>query len=327
VRTHFPIPAPPTVLAVDGAVESAVSWTFEEVRALPSRKLAVTLECAGNGRRFLDPAVPGEQWGLGAVGTAEWTGVPLRVLLDRAGTLGDAVEVSFRGADEGVPKGLGRRIAYERSLPIADARSDEVLVAYAMNGERIPIEHGGPLRLVVPGWYGMASVKWLARISVLHRALSAFYQTDRYVIDGRPLRTIAPRAVITVPVEGAELETDGPLEIQGYAWSGVGPISRVAVSAESVGLIGERTWREAQLGPAISPYAWRAFSIRVPIMLAGTGQMEFTVAARATDASGATQPLGTSWNELGYSNNAVRPVRVRVGSATPLSRGLRQADR
>jgi DMSO/TMAO reductase YedYZ molybdopterin-dependent catalytic subunit len=328
VRTHFSIPAPPTGLVVDGAVASAVSWSLAEIRALPSRTLAVTLECAGNGRRFLDPAVPGELWGLGAVGTAEWTGVPLRLLLDRSGALADAVEVSFRGADEGVPKDLGRRIAYERSLPIGDARSDEVLVAYAMNGAGIPIEHGGPLRLVVPGWYGMASVKWLARITVLHWPLSAFYQTDRYVIDGRPLRTIAPRAVITVPVDGAELESDRPLEIQGYAWSGAGrPITGVAVSAESVGLVGERTWREAQLGPAISAYAWRAFSIRVQIMLAGAGQMEFTVVARATDASGATQPLGASWNKLGYSNNAVQPVRVRIGSATPLSRGLRQAGR
>jgi DMSO/TMAO reductase YedYZ molybdopterin-dependent catalytic subunit len=327
VRTHFPIPAPPTGFLIDGAVESAASWSIEEIRALPSRTIAVTLECAGNGRRFLDPAVPGEQWGLGAVGTAEWTGVPLRLLLDRAGALADAVEVSFRGADEGVPKDLGRRIAYERSLPIADTRSDDVLVAYAMDGEEIPIEHGGPLRLVVPGWYGMASVKWLARITVLQRPLSAFYQTDRYVIDGHPLRTIAPRAVITVPVDGAELESDRPLEIQGYAWSGAGrPITAVAVSAEPVSLTGQRTWREAQLGPAISAYAWRAFSIRV-LMPAGSDQMEFTVVARATDASGATQPLGASWNKLGYSNNAVRSVRVRVGSATPLSPGHRRGDR
>src|SRR5207245_2990285 len=229
VRTHFPIPNPPGKIQINGEVRTPRSATLEEIRALPARTVAVTLECAGNGRRFLQPPAPGEQWGLGAVGTAKWTGAPLHSLLGRD-WLPSAVEVKFRGADEGIPKDLGRRIAYERSLPLADAMSDDVLVAYLMNGGPIPPEHGGPLRLVVPGWYGMASVKWLARITLLHRPFVGFYQTDRYVLDGSPLRTIRPRAILTYPQDGTRHER--AIWIAGFAWSGAAPIARVDVSTD-----------------------------------------------------------------------------------------------
>jgi DMSO/TMAO reductase YedYZ molybdopterin-dependent catalytic subunit len=202
VRTHFAMPAGPRELLIEGAVRARRSVSLEEVRSVPARTLAVTLECAGNGRKFLEPPAPGEQWGLGAVGTAQWTGAPLQSVLERA-WLPSAVEVLFRGADQGVPPDLGRRIAYERSLPIDVAAKDEILVAYAMNGEPIPREHGGPLRLIVPSWYGMASVKWLEAIRLLERPFDGFFQRDRYVIDGRPLRSMGPRAVIVSPAEGA----------------------------------------------------------------------------------------------------------------------------
>ena len=308
VRTHFPLPQGPDRFAVGGAVSRPISIAVEQIRALPRRTIAVTLECAGNGRRFLDPRVPGEQWGLGAVGTAEWTGTPLRTVLERAAPEPKAIEVLFRGADEGVPKDLGKQIAYERSLPLAEALSDDVLVAYLMNGEPIPPEHGGPLRLVVPGWYGMASVKWLSRIVLLERPFVGFYQTDRYVIDREPLRHIAPRAILTHPGNGTVHERS--VWITGFAWSGSAPVARVEMSTD-----GGQSWVEL---PDVmledSPrYAWRRFQFE-NLLTKGLGAQQWSLVLRATDALGNTQPSEARWNALGYANNAPRAVRVEVRS-------------
>lgn len=299
VRTHFGIPAEPREVLITGAVREQRSVTLDAVRMLPSRTLAVTLECAGNGRKFLEPPAPGEQWGLGAVGTAEWTGAALHSVLERS-WLPSAVEVSFRGADEGAPKELGRRIAYERSLPIVVARGEDVLVAYAMNGKPIPREYGGPLRLVVPSWYGMASVKWLAEIRLLDKPFDGFFQKDRYVIEGRPLRSIEPRAVIVSPADGAEVPAR-PLEVRGYAWSGRAAIERVELSAGG-GPIASQTWSANG-----APYAWREFEFRVSL-----DPGEHFLVARATDREGNTQPLEPRWNALGYANNAARATGIRV---------------
>ena len=300
VRTHFGIPKGPREILITGTVRKPISMTLDEIRMLPSRTLAVTLECAGNGRKFLQPPAPGEQWGLGAVGTAEWTGAALRSFMERA-WLPEAVEVLFRGADEGVPKDLGRRIAYERSLPIDIARGHDVLVAYAMNGKPIPPEHGGPLRLLVPGWYGMASVKWLAEIQVLDRPFAGFFQKDRYVIDGRPLRGIEPRAVITSPADGMDVSR-GPLDIRGYAWSGRAPLARIDLTTSEGTPLGSTT-----VPPDAPAFAWQEFSFRLSL-----DPGEHILVARATDRDGNTQPLSPRWNTLGYANNAVRPTRIRV---------------
>jgi DMSO/TMAO reductase YedYZ molybdopterin-dependent catalytic subunit len=302
IRTHFGIPTGPHEFRITGAVRDSMprSLSFDTVRMLPSRTLAVTLECAGNGRKFMEPPVPGEQWGLGAVGTAEWTGAVLHAVLGHD-QLPSAVEVLFRGADEGVPKDLGRRIAYERSLPIDVVGGDDILVAYAMNGKPIPPEHGGPLRLIVPGWYGMASVKWLAEIRLLDRPFDGFFQKDRYVIDGRPLRGIEPRAVITSPVDGADL-ADGSIEVRGYAWSGRAPLDRVELSADRSGQLATMT------APAdAASFAWHEFAFEISLDLG-----EHALVARAFDCDDNAQPLSPRWNALGYANNAVRPIRVRV---------------
>jgi DMSO/TMAO reductase YedYZ molybdopterin-dependent catalytic subunit len=276
---------------------------------MSSRTLTVTLECAGNGRRFLHPPVPGEQWGLGAVGTARWTGVPLKRLLDRVGLPSGAREVFFRGADEGTPKDLARRIAYERSLPLAAALRDDVLVAFAMEGSAIPPEHGGPLRLIVPGWYGMASVKWLAHIRFVDEPFQGFFQKDRYVIAGEALGEIAPRAVITRPADGADVR--GPVvEVEGFAWSGAARIVKVEVAARPPRQSGATHWREAELGRVEEPYAWRPFNKR--LLVDAPGPVALEVVARATDGASNVQPLEPVWNALGYRNNAARPVRIRV---------------
>jgi DMSO/TMAO reductase YedYZ molybdopterin-dependent catalytic subunit len=303
VRTHFPTPRPPDRLVIDGALRAPLAFSADDIRAFPSRSLVVTLECAGNGRSFLDPLVPGEPWRLGAVSTGEWTGVPLRLLLELAAPTARAVEVVFRGADRGTPSELNRPIAYERSLRLREALDSDALLAYAVNGEELPPEHGAPLRLVVPGAYGMASVKWLERITLLERPLAAFYQTERYVIGGVPLGPVAPRAIIVDPIDGAMLPRR-PLLLRGYAWSGHAPIAMVEVSDD-----GGRTWAAARLSEAHSPYAWREWQFAYD----PTDRDGVSFLPRATDAAGNEQPLAPRWNTLGYANNAARPTSVRFG--------------
>lgn len=300
VRNHFSVPARPGAIAVGGAVRAPRSIGVDELRSLPTRSAVVTLECAGNGRAFLDPPAPGEQWKLGAVSTAAWTGVTLRALLEPAGLSDRTIEVLFCGADGGEPADLGRRITFERSLPLERALADDVLVAYAMNGEPIPMEHGAPVRLVVPGWYGMASVKWLVEIVAIEEPFRGFYQADRYVIGDQPLRTIRPRAVITAPLDG--VRAGSAITVRGYAWSGQAPITRVDLSLD-----GGATWHETELAAASAsaPAAWREWTLRWTPP-AGA----HTLLARATDGSGDAQPTLQRRNSLGYENNAAQPVRV-----------------
>ena len=302
VRDHFPIPKAEKRLAIDGAVRTPLQLDLDDIRALPPRSLVVTLECAGNGRAFLDPPVAGEQWRTGAVSTAEWTGAPLRAVLEMAEPRATAVEVLFIGADAGTPADVGTRIAFERSLPIADAMRDDVLLAYAMNGDDLPPEHGAPLRLIVPGWYGMASVKWLARMRLIERAFDGFFQTKRYVVGDKPLREIAPRALILSPRDGDRLAAR-PFVMRGCAWSGRGDLARVEVSVD-----GGRGWSDATLDDAVSPYAWRPWHAAIAPHESGP----LVLLARAVTVDGKRQPLEEVRGDLGYANNAVRPVRVAV---------------
>jgi len=303
VRDHFAIPQAPNRLAIDGAVRTPLQLELDDVKSLPPRSLVVTLECAGNGRAFLDPPVAGEQWRTGAVGTAEWTGASLRAVLEMAEPLSSAVEVLCVGADAGTPADIGARIAYERSLPIADALRDDVLLAYAMNGDAVPPEHGAPLRLIVPGWYGMASVKWLAGLRLLERKFEGFFQTERYVVEDRPLREIAARALITWPRDGERIAAR-PFVARGYAWSGSSDLARVQVSAD-----GGASWSDATLGDALSRYAWRQW--HAPVAPRASGRL--VLLARAVTVTGTTQPLLEVRNTRGYENNAARPVRIEIG--------------
>jgi DMSO/TMAO reductase YedYZ molybdopterin-dependent catalytic subunit len=307
VRNHFPIPTGWPGLAVDGAVDRPQTLTLDDLLALPARSLVVTLECAGNGRAFMRPPVAGEPWQLGAAGTAEWTGTPLRPLLERSGWKADAVEVVFEGADHGTPAGASGPIAYARSLPLDRALHPDTLLAYAMNGEPLLPEHGAPLRLLVPGWYGMASVKWLTRITLAREAFTGFYQVDRYVMkrngERYPLGLIAMRAVITTPVPGAVVERRLQA-IRGYAWCGApAGIAGVEVSVDS-----GANWSSARLEPGFSPYAWRPWECEWEPTQAGA----CALLARAINSAGRRQPPDAPWNALGYANNAVCPITVTV---------------
>jgi DMSO/TMAO reductase YedYZ molybdopterin-dependent catalytic subunit len=310
VRNHFQIPdldAARWRLEVGGAAERELSLSLRDLHNMPSQTMVVTLECAGNGRSLLDPPVEGEKWGLGAVSTAEWTGVPLVEVLDRAGVRPNAREVLFRGADGGTVEGRATR--FERSLTVDRARDADALLAYAMNGEALPVQHGYPLRLVVPGWYAVTSVKWLTEIEVLDAPFRGHYQTDKYLYewprDGQvvrePVSLQRVRALITEPA--AEDEVDrGELAIRGVAWSGAAAIARVEVS------VAGGPWHEARLLGARHRHSWQWWELMTRLDRPG----EAVLRARATDLAGRTQPDSAEWNGLGYGNNAVYQLPVRV---------------
>jgi len=312
VRNHFATPTldPETWrLDVHGLVDRPLNLTLRDVQQLPSDTLVATLECAGNGRSLLDPPVDGEQWRLGAVSTAEWTGVPLIEVLDRAGVLSAARTIVFRGADAGAPEGSAV-IRFERALSVDEARNSEAILAYAMNGESLPKEHGYPLRLIVPGWYAVASVKWLTDIEVTSTPFDGFFQTSRYVYewdqdDGttqiEPVRLQQVRALITEPGADAELAV-GDTTVRGIAWSGAAPISAVEVS------IGGGPWQAARLVGERRRHSWQWWELSTRLEEPG----RTSIRARATDLAGRMQPERARWNRLGYGGNAIQIVTVQV---------------
>ncbi len=312
VRNHFDVPKlEPEAwrLSVDGEVENPVQLSMEELSRLPRRSVLVTLECAGNGRSSMVPLPPGTPWRYGAVGTAQFTGTPLSTLLDLAGIRAGVVEVLFLGADEGEVE-PGRTERFARSLRLEKALHPDTLLTWSMNDGPLPPDHGFPLRLVVPGWYGMASVKWLVGISALSQPFEGFFQKDHYVYaeaagaeGGQPVTTMKVRSIIGQPADRA-LVGLGPLEVAGTAWTGERRITRVEVSADD-GL----TWEKAELGRSPSPYAatpWR-------FLWTPSAPGAYTLMARATDSAGHTQPRDPVWNLQGYGNNLVHRIRVSVG--------------
>jgi DMSO/TMAO reductase YedYZ molybdopterin-dependent catalytic subunit len=312
VRNHFQIPMldPSTWrLDVSGLVERPLRLTLRDLHNMRSQTLVVTLECAGNGRSRFAPPIEGEKWNLGAVSTAEWTGVPLVEVLDRAGMKTQAREVVFRGADAGTVAGRTEAIHFERSLKLDDARGSDALLAYAMNGEPLPIQHGYPLRVIVPGWYAVTSVKWLTEIEVIDHPFGGQFQTDSYFYerqrDGQvsrePVTLQRVRALITEPSAGEEVDR-GELVIRGVAWSGAAEIARVEVR------VGGGAWQEARLVGERKRHSWQWWELLTHIEQPGTT----TVRARATDLATRTQPESPEWNRLGYGNNAIQEVPVHV---------------
>jgi DMSO/TMAO reductase YedYZ molybdopterin-dependent catalytic subunit len=310
VRTHFDVPriqADEWSLTLDGAVERSLRLDLSDLQRSSGHSVCVTLECAGNGRRAMDPPPPGLSWGFGAVGTARFTGVPLSELLDRAGAEPDACEVVFVGADRGRVES-GELVPYARSLPLEVARHEDTVVAWAMNGLPLRAEHGFPARLVVPRWYAMASVKWLMGIQVLDAPFEGFFQKDEYVYveegsSARPVTLMRVRAVIGTPGDGAEVQP-GAVEIAGSAWSGYSTVTRVEVTLD-----GGVSWNEAELGPALSPYAARPWRYQARLKSGS-----YSALVRATDQSGNTQPTAAPWNARGYGNNVLHGIRFTVTS-------------
>ena len=312
LRNHFHMPTldPETYrLSVGGLVERELSFSLHELREMRSQSRIVTLECAGNGRALFDPPAEGEKWDLGAVSTAEWTGVPLREVLARAGLLKTAREVLFRGADRGAVEGRADPIHFERSLPIDDPNLDEALLAYAMNGEALSVPHGFPLRLVVPGWYAVTSIKWLTEIALIQEPFRGFFQADRYHYEwnreGRvvsePVELQRVRALITEPNLDQPVPR-GDLTIRGVAWSGAAGIAQLEVR------VGEGDWQAARIASAPMRGSWCWWELMTHLDQPGV----VTIRARATDLAGTTQPERAEWNRLGYGNNSIQRVSIRV---------------
>ena len=302
VRNHFPVPNldPATWrLEVKGLVNRPLALSLADLLERPAQHVTATLECAGNGRSMLKPPVDGEQWGLGAVSTAEWTGVPLAEILDRAGVKQGARAAVFRSADG----------PFERSLTLDDLRSAAVLLAYAMNGEPLPKVHGFPLRVIVPGWYAVTAVKWLTSIEFTDHPFTGHFQTEKYVFERddagqvtkEPVRHLAVRALITRPGDG-EVVGGEDLAVRGFAWSGVAPIARVDVSIDG------GPWTAARLLAQGHQYGWWRWELVARAERRGW----LTIRARATDEAGRSQPEQPPWNRLGYGNNAIQEIAVHV---------------
>jgi DMSO/TMAO reductase YedYZ molybdopterin-dependent catalytic subunit len=310
---HFDIPPADETdwsVAVGGLVERPLVLSLEDLRARPAVTHVVTMECAGNGRARLHPRPLSQPWLAEAVGTAAWTGTPLAPILREAGLHADAAELVFTGADHGTQGGIEHD--YQRSLPVADALRDEVLLAYAVNGQPLPPQHGFPVRLLVPGWYGMTSVKWLTGIEAVDEPFDGFQQwayrlRQREEDEGVPVTRMEPRALVVPPgfpdfFTRTRTVDAGPVELEGRAWSGSGGIARVEVSTD-----GGSSWSEAMLDEPVGTFAWSRWAWTWD---ASPGAHELVV--RATDAIGRTQPLHEPWNHHGLANNLVQRIPVAV---------------
>ena len=308
VRSNFALPEHDGTLHVGGAVRRPLTFSLADLRAMTPVTRRVTFECAGNGRIGQAPMPLGEPWGWNAVSTAQWTGVLLHELLAKAEPDANGVDVLFEGADHG-PYHQYDDITYVRSLNLAHAvdPAAEIMIAHEMNGEPLTADHGAPFRLVVPNWYGMASVKWLTRIEVIREKHAGEFQVGHYVYQWpdrphEPVTVMRVRARITDPSPAAVLPV-GKYRIRGKAWSGNGPITCVEVS------IGDDTdWHVAHVDPAGGPYHWQDWSYVWDVTKRG----RHTIRARASDAAGHTQPDSPPWNRLGYGNNAIEVLFVDV---------------
>ena len=308
IRCNFSVPqldAESWRLEVAGAFERPRTWTLDELGTLPRLERTVTLECAGNGRTLMSPTPSGTPWGLGAVGTAGFGGVRLADVLAASGLQPAAKELVFTGADGGKVEPEGR-IAYEFNMDLPTAVIAEPILAWTMGGEPLAPEHGFPVRLVVPGQYGMRSVKWLTRITAVEQPfLGHFPRKYRYrgehgVVDDSPVGAIRVRSLITSPADGQHLIRE-PIEIRGIAWAGIQPVTSVEVNAGG-------SWQPAEPGAPVDgsgPVPWTLDWIP-------SGKGSHTLAVRATTAGGDSQPESPIWNEGGYGNNVIHRITVEV---------------
>jgi DMSO/TMAO reductase YedYZ molybdopterin-dependent catalytic subunit len=313
--THYDIPDVDPAswrLEVDGLVGSPLSLSIDEIQARPAVETAVTMECAGNGRALVEPHVVSQPWLLEAIGTARWRGTPVAGLLEQAGVAEGASDVLFTGLDRGVEG--GEEQDYARSVSLAEVLAGDALLAYEVNGVPLPPQHGFPLRLVVPGWYGMTSVKWLARITLLDAPHDGYQMRHGYRFrqhedeEGEPITRIQLRSLMIPPgipefLTRSRVVRAGRCELQGRAWAGDAEIVGVDISSDGGG-----TWAEAELGDdSLGRWAWRAWRFDWD---AEPGEHE--LCCRARDSAGRSQPLDPPWNVGGYANNAVQRVPVTV---------------
>lgn len=322
VRNHFPVPPIELArwrLSVGGLVHKPMQLSWDELLAMPQRSVFATVECAGNGRSFLHERHPGVQWGAGAIGHAEWTGVPLSAVLDRVGVKHGAIEVLFEGADQGTEADHPEPMHFARSLPMAKALDRDTLLVTRMNGELLTPAHGAPVRLFVPGWYGVASVKWLTKIDVMDTPFFGYYQSTKYTIQrrrGQQLETVilgpmAVKAEIVRPQDD-ELLGVGTNRLFGIAWAGEEALAKVEVSVD-----GGRSWSDADLLTPAAKYCWSLWEYLWEVVEPG----DYALQVRATSVSGRTQPGDHEPLNGGYMIHHTRPRPVRIAAGQRATAG------
>ena len=298
-------------LRVEGQVKRPLTLSYEQLKALPTRKVVAVLECAGNSRNSASPPIKRSFLNNGYVGNAEWRGAPLQLVLAQAGLKASAREVVIEGADRGKPRFAPKaEVNFAKSLPLEKAIHPDTLLVYEMNGVPLPREHGGPVRVLVPGWYGTYHVKWLARIEVLDRPFDGVFMTRAWRVrrrrDGHireeSVSQVAVKSLIVSPQPGQKLSV-GTHRIAGAAWSGGKDITSVRVSTD-----GGKTWHFASLHEPHGTYTWRLWEFPWHVSRPG----RYTILARATDTSGAAQPFAYDLDLNGFQVNQVQPVRVEV---------------
>jgi len=317
IRSHHAVPkieASTWKLRVEGAVTRPLDLTYAELRAMPSVTVPATLECAGNSRVFLVPQPPGAQWEMGAVSTAEWTGVPLSAILERAGLQPNALEVALEGADAGEGKNDPHPpgpVHFARSIPLEKARRPEVLLAYRMNSKDLPASHGFPVRAVIPGYYGMASTKWLTRIAVLTEPFNSYWQTTDYgywdrssgTPRRRPLLDMQIKSLISRPAMRETVKSGADYKIFGSAWTADADVTRVEISTDA-----GKTWADATLRDKPVRFCWRAWDWAWTAPRPG----RYTLMSRATDSKGSTQAAQHNLDYGSYAINHTLPIDIEV---------------
>jgi len=300
-------------LTIQGEVRKPLTLTLRDLVELEQHSVTNTLECAGNGRAFHSPKVPGIQWQRGGVGNARFTGPRLARLLERAGLKPTGRHVMFRGLDE-VP---GNVPPFIRSIPVEKASDPDTLIALKMNGARLSAHHGFPARALVPGWIGAASCKWLTEIKVLDQEFEGNFMKPGYRYpnqpvspgaavnpdDTHPMTALTVKSMIAGPADGETIRARGPVRIHGAAWAGEADIVKVEVSTDDGG-----SWNSAELGKEHAHYAWRLWSYSWK----PAGRAECVILSRATDSQGRVQPAISPWNPGGYLYNAVDRIKVHV---------------
>ena len=310
VRSHWnsaPVDQANWTLTIDGEVGQPLTLTLQDLKMLPKVDATCVLQCSGNGRNWFEPAVPGVQWRYGAVGNARWSGARMSDILTRAGINRSARHLRTFG---GSPP-PGRVPPFNRSIEI-DKAMEDVVVAYEMNGEPLPHNHGGPARLVVPGWAGDHWMKWLRRVTVSSDPQTGFYmdtayrlpvrsEQDAHAARSEPIRQLLVKSNITTAPTHARVGVAAA--IRGFAFSGAPDISRVQITDD-----GGATWHDAALHPEHAPHAWRLWSYEWQPSKPGA----HTLAVRATDSVGEQQPKNGNWNPGGYLYNGWHSVSVEV---------------
>lgn len=328
VRSHHYVPSVDPAawrLQVNGKVTTALNLTMEELKKLPRVELVSVLECAGNGRALYEPSMAGLQWTYGSIGNGRWAGVRLADVLKKAGVQPGAVEVLFDGAD--VP--VGKQPDFQRGIPFNKAMDPNTILAYEMNGEALPKEHGFPLRVIVPGWAGDCWVKWITRIEVRDTDSEGFYMKTAYRHPGKgvppgtavdpaqmkPVTTLQIKSIIASHIDGQDIGL-APQKLRGAAWSNESPVAVVEVSID-----GGRQWRPARLGKDVARFGWRQWEQDWTPPQAAF----YSVMVRARNAAGENQPFAPEWNPSGYGHNVVHVVRLNA-TATPKALSVRAAE-